>query len=96
MAVVQGEAKQAGLSWATIRRASDELGVKKYRAMGGTQWYWTLENGAAGGWQHQPWPTSSPGAPAAFDAMSGSAAPTYAAYNPSAGHMDALQGWVAG
>ena len=35
---VEAEAKAAGIAWRTVRRASDELGVKKRRLDGG--WYW--------------------------------------------------------
>jgi putative DNA primase/helicase len=38
---VEAEAKEAGISWATLRRASDALGVKKRRGDGG-KWYWSL------------------------------------------------------
>ncbi|CAG4891453.1 AAA family ATPase [Paraburkholderia gardini] len=38
---VEREAKEAGISWATLRRASDKLGVKKRRGDGG-KWYWSL------------------------------------------------------
>lgn len=37
---VQAEAKEAGISWATVRRASDALTVKKQKSNGG--WYWSL------------------------------------------------------
>lgn len=37
---VQTQAKDAGISWATVRRASDALGVKKKQSNGG--WYWQL------------------------------------------------------
>lgn len=39
---VQTEAKEAGISWATVRRASNALGVKKKKSVGG--WYWSLPN----------------------------------------------------
>ncbi|QIN62475.1 AAA domain protein [Caballeronia sp. SBC1] len=38
---VEAEAKDAGIAWRTIRRASDTLGVKKRRGDGG-KWYWSL------------------------------------------------------
>jgi hypothetical protein len=40
---IEAEAKEAGLAWRTIRRASDALGVLKRR---GTEnrWYWSLSN----------------------------------------------------
>lgn len=38
---VEAEAQDAGFSWATIRRASDALGVKKSRGTDG-KWYWTM------------------------------------------------------
>lgn len=38
---IEAEAKEAGISWATLRRASDALGVKKRRGDGG-KWYWNL------------------------------------------------------
>lgn len=38
---VEAEAKEAGIAWRTIRRASDTLGVKKRRGDGG-KWYWSL------------------------------------------------------
>ena len=37
---VQVEAKEAGISWATVRRASEELTVIKRKSEGG--WYWSL------------------------------------------------------
>lgn len=37
---VQAQAKEAGISWITVRRASDTLGVKKQKSNGG--WYWRL------------------------------------------------------
>ncbi|MGX5651527.1 AAA family ATPase [Hydrogenophaga borbori] len=39
---VQAEAKAAGIAWRTVRRASDALGIKKYRLQGA--WYWDLPN----------------------------------------------------
>jgi hypothetical protein len=48
---VEAEAKGAGLSWATVRRAQKSLGIKPYRkAESGDglgkqgRWYWALEN----------------------------------------------------
>jgi putative DNA primase/helicase len=38
---IEAEAKEAGISWATLRRASDALGVKKRRGDGG-KWYWSM------------------------------------------------------
>jgi putative DNA primase/helicase len=38
---IEAEAKEAGISLRTLRRASDALGVKKRRGEGG-KWYWTL------------------------------------------------------
>lgn len=37
---VEAEAKAAGISWRTVRRASDALSVKKKKSNGG--WYWSL------------------------------------------------------
>lgn len=37
---VEAEAKAAGISWRTVRRASDVLSVKKQKSNGG--WYWSL------------------------------------------------------
>ena len=42
---IEAEAKEAGISWATLRRASDALGVKKRRGDGG-KWYWNLPKAA--------------------------------------------------
>jgi putative DNA primase/helicase len=42
---IEAEAKEAGISWATLRRASDALGVKKRRGEGG-KWYWSLPKAA--------------------------------------------------
>lgn len=39
---VQQEAKAAGLSWATVRRASDSLGVIKKKGGMDGGWYWSL------------------------------------------------------
>lgn len=38
---IETEAKAAGISWATVRRASNELGVKKRKGADG-KWYWIL------------------------------------------------------
>ncbi|CAJ0797249.1 AAA family ATPase [Ralstonia holmesii] len=38
---VEVEAKEAGIAWRTVRRASDSLGVQKRRGEGG-KWYWSL------------------------------------------------------
>jgi len=38
---VEAEAKDAGISWRTVRRASDRLNVKKKRGQDG-RWYWSL------------------------------------------------------
>lgn len=40
---VQEEAKAAGVSWASARRAADALGIRKRRGEGGL-WYWQLPN----------------------------------------------------
>lgn len=40
---VQEEAKAAGVSWASVRRASDLLSVRKRKGEGGV-WYWQLPN----------------------------------------------------
>lgn len=40
---IEAEAKEAGLSWRTIRRASDSLGVMK-RKGAENRWYWSLPN----------------------------------------------------
>jgi len=40
---VQEEAKGAGVSWASVRRAADSLGVTKRKGVGG--WYWRLPEG---------------------------------------------------
>jgi putative DNA primase/helicase len=39
---VKQEAKDAGLSWATVRRASDSLGVIKKKGGMAGGWYWSL------------------------------------------------------
>ncbi|SOY56032.1 AAA family ATPase [Cupriavidus taiwanensis] len=38
---VESEAKAAGIAWRTVRRASDELNVKKRKGDSG-KWYWSL------------------------------------------------------
>jgi len=38
---IEAEAKEAGIAWRTVRRASDSLSVKKRRGDGG-KWYWSL------------------------------------------------------
>lgn len=38
---VESEAKAAGIAWRTVRRASDDLNVKKRKGDGG-KWYWSL------------------------------------------------------
>ena len=42
---VQAEARDAGHSWATIRRASDSLGVVRNKGGMGAGWYWSLPEG---------------------------------------------------
>ncbi len=46
---VQVQVKEAGYSWATVRRAKDALGVKATRPRGGTDvpWYWALPDKGA-------------------------------------------------
>lgn len=39
---VEAEAKAAGISWRTVRRASDALGIKKRKLQG--TWYWDRSN----------------------------------------------------
>ena len=39
---IQDECKEAGISWASIRRASDAMGVVKKKGVGG--WYWKLND----------------------------------------------------
>ncbi len=39
---VEAEAKAAGISWRTVRRASDALGIKKRKLQGA--WYWDKPN----------------------------------------------------
>jgi len=41
---VKSEAKEADISWATIRRAAEDLGVKKYKSMTLGKWVWSLKN----------------------------------------------------
>ena len=38
---IEAEAKEAGIAWRTIRRASDSLGVLKKRGAE-NRWYWSL------------------------------------------------------
>ncbi|MBF3788875.1 AAA family ATPase [Burkholderia pseudomallei] len=46
--VVRDLAAQAGLAWATVRRAFGKLGVNSGRGMGGDKrWYWSLSCGAS-------------------------------------------------
>ncbi|MEM5317243.1 AAA family ATPase [Paraburkholderia sp. JHI869] len=42
---VETEAREAGIAWRTVRRASEELGVKKRRGEG-NRWYWSLPQGS--------------------------------------------------
>jgi hypothetical protein len=95
---VQQKSGQAGMAWATVRRAADALRVKKYRPMGDVKWYWALENGSTRGWENPPGQTGSPGAPWAPNMtdgpMSGSAPPVH---NPSdifAANAGLLLGWA--
>jgi hypothetical protein len=37
---IEAEAKAAGLSWATVRRGKDELGLKSMRAGFAEGWLW--------------------------------------------------------
>jgi putative DNA primase/helicase len=39
---VEAEAKAAGIAWRTVRRASDELGVRKQKGGMDAGWYWSL------------------------------------------------------
>ena len=65
---VEEGAKLAGLSWATVRRASEDLKVKKYRAIGDSKWYWSLPASPARSEPHQPGQAGSPGSSGAFSA----------------------------
>ena len=40
--VVKTEARAAGISWATVRRASDALGIRKRKVQ--DSWYWDRPN----------------------------------------------------
>jgi putative DNA primase/helicase len=44
---IQGQAKEAGISWRTVRRASDEMNIIKQKGQEG-RWYWKLPNLKAG------------------------------------------------
>ena len=43
---LQAEARDAGHSWATVRRASDAIGVVRKKGGMGAGWYWSLPEGA--------------------------------------------------
>jgi putative DNA primase/helicase len=45
-ATVKAEAKDAGHSWATVRRAADALSVHRKKGGMDTGWYWSLPEGA--------------------------------------------------
>lgn len=42
--MIEQAARSVGISWATVRRAAEELGVRKHRPMGSTAWAWELKN----------------------------------------------------
>jgi hypothetical protein len=42
---VEAAAKEAGCSWATVRRAGDAIGVVRWRPNGDTRWWWRLPDG---------------------------------------------------
>jgi putative DNA primase/helicase len=43
---VEGRAKEAGIAWATLRRAADTIGVVKWKQGGADgRWFWRLPNG---------------------------------------------------
>jgi putative DNA primase/helicase len=48
---VKAEAASAGVSWASVRRAADSLGVKKQKGDGGA-WYWSFPKVLSQGAQH--------------------------------------------
>ena len=37
-----GDAEAIGIKYGTLRRAADELGVRKVRETGSTRWIWSL------------------------------------------------------
>lgn len=42
---LKAEADEAGISWMTVRRAADRIGVRKVKGGMNAGWYWTLRNG---------------------------------------------------
>lgn len=96
---VQQQAAQSRIAWATVRRAADALGVKKYRPMGDVKWYWTSENGSSGGAWQPLGPTSTPASPWISNNMS-DATPnsmfraSNASLSPSAAPAGAVWGWA--
>lgn len=42
---VQAQSGQAGMAWATMRRAAHALQVRKFRPMGDVKWHWELASG---------------------------------------------------
>ena len=48
---VQGQAQRAGISWETMKRAKDRLGIAAKRDGKTKKWLWTLPQGGAEG----PW-----------------------------------------
>ncbi|MFM0213250.1 AAA family ATPase [Paraburkholderia sediminicola] len=80
--------RDAGLSWATVRRASDEMGVNKFRPVGMRHWCWSL-NSCASAPFGQPNPVSglSPlGTPGVVPFMHNSPYPLGHAYAPPVGY----------
>ena len=51
---VKAEAEGAGLSWRTVRRAKDRLGIKPYKERGKEHggWLWSLPQGGHDADQH--------------------------------------------
>jgi hypothetical protein len=81
-------ARDARLSWATVRRASDEMGVNKFRPVGMHHWCWSLNSRASAPFG-QPEPASglSPlGTPGVVPFMPNSPYPLGHAYAPPVGY----------
>jgi hypothetical protein len=95
--IIAGAAREARLSWATVRRAADEMGVNKFRPLGAHHWCWSL-NSNASVWQGQRGLVNGPGLtgmPAFVPPMPNPMYPPGNGYNPIGGYLPPQSPWTS-